>query len=84
MEKQRRRVIATQELEDYLTEIEALVRDEIFKADQRVNEHRAPESYRDDMQGYSRGVSIWGLKVINMIRKRYETDNSNYQSKLQK
>ena len=80
--KKQERVITTQELENYLAELEALVRDEIFKADQRAKEHRAPESYRDDMQGYSRGVSIWGLKVINMIRKRYETDNSNLQSRL--
>lgn len=72
MESQK--AIPIKELEDCLTELEALVRDEIFKADQRANEHRAPESYRADMQGYSRGVSIWGLKVISMIRKRFETD----------
>ncbi len=60
-----------QELEDFLVEMEVLVRAETFKADQNANEHRAPQSYRDDMQGYSRGVSIWGLKVINMIRERF-------------
>ena len=69
------RVIITQELEDCLTEIEALLRAEISKADQRANEHQAPEFYRSDMQGYSRGISIWGHKVVNMIRKRFETDN---------
>lgn len=74
--KKQERVITTQDLEDYLTELEAFVRDEIFKADQRANEHRVSESYRDDMQGYSRGVSICGLKVINMIRKRFETDET--------
>lgn len=72
MKKQK--AITMQELEDYLTEMEGLVRDEIFKADQKANEHRAPESYRADMLGYSRGVSIWGLKVITMIRKRFKTD----------
>lgn len=72
--KNKEKVITRQELIYCLTELEALVCDEIFKADQKANDHRAPESYRADMQGYSRGVSSWGLKVINMIRKRFETD----------
>ncbi len=72
--KKQERVLNMQELEECLTEIETLVRDEILKADQKANDHRTPESYRADMQGYSRGVSIWGLKVITMIRKRFETD----------
>ena len=75
-----------QDLEDFLAELETLVRDEIFKADQRANEHRAPESYRCDMQGYSRGVSIWGLKVINMTKEKFcfeegiDTANSDNQN----
>ncbi|MFH2124119.1 MAG: hypothetical protein ABIJ50_11645 [Pseudomonadota bacterium] len=72
--KKQERVIMIQELEDSLAELEALVRAEIFKADQNANEHRAPQSYRDDMQGYSRGVSIFGLKVIKVIRERFCTD----------
>ncbi|HAE42232.1 MAG TPA: hypothetical protein DCG34_04845 [Clostridiales bacterium] len=72
--KKQEEVIVIGELEDFLTEIEALVRAETFKADRNANEHRAPQPYRDDMQGYSRGVSIWGLKVIKMIRERFCTE----------
>lgn len=72
--KKQEEVTMIQELNNFLTEMEDLVRAESLKADQNANEHRAPQSYRDDMQGYSRGVSIWGLKVINMVRERFCTE----------
>ncbi|WP_319587888.1 hypothetical protein [uncultured Desulfobulbus sp.] len=67
-------IIKVQELEACLKEIEKLVRTESDEADRRANDHRAPEYYRSDMQGYSRGVSVWGLKVVNMIRDMYCKD----------
>lgn len=62
-------MITKEELEKILAELEALVQDRVFDADQKANENRAPESYRTDMQGYSRGLHHMGYEIIGKLKK---------------
>lgn len=47
--------ISREEFQQLLKELDEFVQNSVSDADQRANEHRAPELYRADMQGYSRG-----------------------------
>jgi hypothetical protein len=62
-------VITKEGLEKVAAELETLVQDRVFDADQKANEHRAPESYRTDTQGYSRGLHHMGFEIIGKLKR---------------
>jgi len=62
------KIITREEFQKLLKGLDQFVQDSVFDADQKADEHRAPESYRADMKGYSRGLWVMGRKIIEKLK----------------
>ena len=55
-----------------LSEFEELMKKEINEIDARIQseKYNAPESYINDLKGFSRGASIMGHKALKFFREK--------------
>jgi hypothetical protein len=64
--------ISRAQIKEALSELEKLIDQEVQKIDARVSseKNRAPESYINDMKGFSRGMFIMGGKALALLKSK--------------
>lgn len=60
-------------MEKLIAEAQALMDDEIREANSKLHSGgRKPQSYEDDMNGFVRGLSIMGNKILLLMKEQAE------------
>jgi hypothetical protein len=64
--------IRRQTVEAVLAEFEKMIRNKVNELDARIRseKHTAPESYINDLKGFSRGISITGEMALKFFREK--------------
>ncbi len=55
-----------------LAEFEKIMQKKVNEIDARIQSEKytAPESYTNDLKGFSRGMSVMGIKALEFFRER--------------